>query len=178
MTSHVSIPNEALEKEFWSPAYANIFGRPQSAETVAQCGRILQYFCQLDPNLVADPQIELLVHLGLAQQVERTDEPGELELLIKRAREAELQGEPSTDWVSKIAAHLDEHPEAVNEVWPGFSVTPLHESACSSLQGITSLLLRRGADRTLRNSFDETAAERCRAMGLEDMAKLIEEWPQ
>jgi len=77
-----------------------------------------------------------------------------------------------------IKIYLDEHPESVNVSWPGFAVTPLHECACSGLTELTKLLLERGADCTARNSFGQTPAERCRAMGRFRDAELIEQWPQ
>jgi len=169
--------NKTIEKEFWGPAYANIFSNPSDSEAMALCGNALAYFGSLDPDQVTDQQINLMVHLGLAQEVERTDEPSELERLIGEAKQAD-QDKENNDCEAEIAAHLDAHPESVNEVWPGFSVTPLHECACAGLESLTRLLLSRGADRTMRNSFHETAAERCRVMGHEDLAKLIEEWPQ
>jgi hypothetical protein len=169
--------NKTIEEEFWSPAYANIFANPSSAEAMAMCGNALTYFGSLDPEQVTDKQIDLMVHLGLAQEVERTEEPSELERLIGEATKAD-QDKENDNWEAKIAAHLDAHPESVNEAWPGFSVTPLHECACAGLESLTRLLLSRGADRTMRNTFNETAAERCRVMGHEDLAKLIDEWPQ
>ena len=76
-----------------------------------------------------------------------------------------------------VQAYLDAHPEAINMVSTDFSLTLLHEAACSGLFGVTRLLLQRGANRSALNRMGQTAAERCRALGHTDLATLIDEWP-
>ncbi len=56
--------------------------------------------------------------------------------------------------------------------------TPLMYTAENGHIEATALLLKRGADRTVRDRYGKTAAEIARERGHEELAKLIEGWPQ
>ncbi len=71
-----------------------------------------------------------------------------------------------------IRNYLKENPEQIDQQWM-FNVTPLHESACSGLEKLTKLFLEFNPNTTLKNNFNETAAERAFTMGYETLSEMI-----
>jgi len=134
---------------------------------------VFKALATLDAPADEEQKLKIMVHIGIAQVEDFVEPKPELELLIDEAH----KGSEAAVY-PRIQSYIESHPDAVNTRFPNFLVTPLHAAACSGLKQTTQLLLAKGADRTAKNSCDETASLRCRGMGFSEIADMIDAFVQ
>jgi len=134
---------------------------------------VFKALATLDAPVDEEQKLKIMVHIGMAQVEDFVEPKPELELLIDEAHKTSEEAV-----YPRIQAYIESHPEAAHTRFPNFLVTPLHAAACYGLKQTTQLLLEKGADRTAKNSYDETASSRCRGMGYPEIADMIDAFVQ